>query len=268
MEAASSGVKVSIYASIMHASWASDRKPIVNRLVKELAPIPVRIEEDYMKGWGSAQETFFRMLKNTYTLAADGGHTHCLFLEDDAELCPDFYRHVHALLAAKPRGQIFSLFNNVLCSPRVLESGHNWLCTADSIVTVGWVITIEALANLIVFMQDHRGKLAGVPYDNQVGLWAMQWDIPIIYPLPGLVEHLLPETTEVGSYICPENLADRKSSVRLLTEEDWPNWNSKVVDVGRKYSKIHWMLRTRLDDFDSAYRVAALPSEALWNLSQ
>jgi hypothetical protein len=105
--------------AVSHAPWRADRvanmarvRPVLQRpgtpYYEETGKAPLHVWSRRMWGWGVAQPV-----------------THTLYIQDDLDLCPDFWRVVEAMVRAVPN-HILALISNHPMSDRALADGHAW----------------------------------------------------------------------------------------------------------------------------------------------
>lgn len=186
--------------------------------------------------------------------------THLAFLPDDVTLGKGFARALLAIAENCP-GDLIDLLTNHSAAPKMRADGARYYVTRDAWNGFG-LMPVEMAAKHLMWRRgalllDGKHEAEGgkpvpgrriVQHDEGVSLWAMQHRIPIVKPLPGLVQHEEPAETLDDSHVGfgrGVNEVLRKSVCfepeTDLAKEDWSE-TKKIADAGRSMSGTHWSL--------------------------
>lgn len=120
----------------------------------------------------------------------DAGEWHVV-IQDDAILTPDFYQNIENAIKALPVKTLFSLYTGTSrpLSRRVKEAvdkanDGEWLQSHQLYWGVGIVIPSDHIAAMLEFVEPIE-----LQYDNKVGEFYCQNDLPVYYCIPSLVDH-------------------------------------------------------------------------------
>lgn len=129
--------------------------------------------------------------------ASDGGATHHLVLQDDAEPCPDFVAQVEAAVRTRPRSPLvlFAEWGSVSATMTrwAAMSGHAFAeCVDDYVPTVGLVLPVPLARGLVDFAS--RECPADEPDDVAVHRYLSGCGEPVLCTVPQLVDHDGPQS--------------------------------------------------------------------------
>jgi hypothetical protein len=167
--------------------------------------------------------------------ASETSATHCVFLQDDAVVAPDFWGHLRDLVLARPR-DILGLQVAHPVAGVLAEEGYQWFSTADALVGVGYVVPRDVLREFLVWRAGlNSGALepGGLTEDTMLGLYAMVSGRHVFHPIPTIVDHDVSLASTFGN----DSHENRRSRVR------WDNYvppvevtpRAESIHVGRFY---------------------------------
>lgn len=208
------------------------------------------------------------------------GATHCLFLQDDVKLAPNFWRALHALIDAHPSQVICLESVHQMIMPLVEESIAG-VTTPDGLIGPGYVMPREMLAEFLAWRNSALapGVLAFLkanekpPFgeDTLLGLWCAATDRTVLMPVPSLIDH----DTSLESTYGNESHGRRRPLVRfdnlgLVYPDGTPGglevletkeyWAQPTIHVGLFYPTTPRMLRTYVSGL-TPERFAALKKD-------
>ncbi len=117
----------------------------------------------------------------------DTGAEYMVQLQDDVIVAPEFWTHLHAMVATWP-DRIIGLESVHDMAPRVLEDGSHWYTTADMLIGVGYVIPRGTLA---LFLDWRRHLVDGweCHEDTLLGVYCLATGTRIWHPVPTVIDH-------------------------------------------------------------------------------
>lgn len=171
--------------AITHTPWIAERKVPFERLLAQVGPADswyaFKIVDERAKNW--------EWSVNMWRWAASQDVTHCLFLQDDALLAPDF-QHQLGKLVKKHQNEIIGLQVAHPAAMFAAENGHTWMTTADALVGVGYLLPKHVLEEFLGWRSNLKeGAVEAISEDTLVGLFALCTGRKIYHPLPTLVDH-------------------------------------------------------------------------------
>lgn len=210
-------MSISISLAIPHTPWKPERIKSFSRLQTSLfgdwghGVAPYRLFDEKcanhvwsekMWAWSAAQDV-----------------THCLFLQDDAIVAPDFKALLITMIKALP-DEVIGLQVAHPAATLLAEEGHPWFTTADALVGVAYCVPRGFLEGFV----DWRSRLSEeqltrVTEDTLLGAYCAIVGKKIYHPLPTIVDHDVMLESTYGN----DAHANRRSRVRWDThpEGDW-----------------------------------------------
>lgn len=243
-------MSVSVAICIMHAEFDPERRETLQKLLDGIDATHacvklVHVERDNVRkgAWPVARACWLK--------GAESGATHVVLMNDDAEPCPRFTQALVKTLEANPKA-IISYYVNDTRAEWPLEKGEHWYTTYDGLVGVTCGMPASLAADFIRFCDE---ALVPAPYltdDGRINLYAMATSRLIWHPVPGLVDHQLPDSSMVGN-------ADhdyRRAAIPLdpnAADIDW-SLPSRVANLQFRREGLYEWLRTAVSPA-AAYRL-------------
>ena len=251
---------VTLSLAISHTPWVPDREQSMARLrhglgieregSMELPPNLVAYREftDRCPNWVWSGEM--------WRWAAETSATHCLFLQDDDIVAPNFWRALDALLGVVP-DEVISLYNGHPATMTLAREGARWYTTADGLVGQAYLFPRELLATFLDWRRfELRPKsIDQIDEDSLVDVWAVHQGRRIWHPVVTVYEHDLslpssfgndhheyrgPAVTWSDRHVLGFELADLERSAwwrEPFSGADRP----APPHLGRFYRTMHWL---------------------------
>ncbi len=174
--------------------FAEDGDYVVYKCFNEKAPYWVWSEK--MWDWSASKEVDW-----------------CIFLQDDAEVSPNFFKRLESIIADTACEVIGLQVAHPIATHYAAE-GHMGFTTTDGIVGVGYAIKRRALDHFLVWRAGlAQEALEAITEDSLVGIWCSITGHKVYHPLPTIVDH---DTSVPTTYAELGNAthANRRSLVR------------------------------------------------------
>ena len=270
--------------ALPHTPWVEARVDTFTRLCKTLAidtEDDVVTWEDEAEGNGLRDvviskdrapnhEWSGRLWSLACGNAEDGNASHIIQLQDDVRPCERFWPKLRALVGAYPQALI-CLENPHPGAMTAAREGKRWYVTRDGLVGVGYVLPTRMLRAFIDWraLEVKAGSLALVTEDTLLAIFAMAHEIPIVCPIPTIIEH---DTSIASSYAGNDAHPYRRPAVtwehgdilgfepaQLETAEFWAPSDENVVHFGCFYSAVQDLavVHTKSFTVDDAKRIKA-----------
>lgn len=238
-----------IALAITHASHLPERKESFSRLERALdltgndpiAKYGVFGGAEPRGAWSEAQ----------WTWALRTGADHCLFLQDDVFVAPNFWNVVKAMIEARP-DDIMSLYSDHLAARRMaLSRTAAWYSLSDAIGGPSYLMPRTVLNESIVWagknLQD--GAADYLAEDDRLALFCLATGRRCYYPVISVADH----DTELASTFGFAPSPFRRSAV---TWEDLPilgispakledpaYWRGETIHLGRMHDVMPYHAR-------------------------
>lgn len=214
-------------------------------------------EETRAKNWVWSEIMWTRAASRTDVDA-------CVFLQDDLEVAPDFWKWLLALVEGRPN-DVIGLENAHPGARVAFLQGHPGYTTCDGLIGVGYVIP---RAVLVDFIEWRRNELVPqgverISEDSLIGLYCLARDRKIFHPTPTFIDHDLDISSTYGNdghmYRAPQvtwreldrlNKVGREAAELNMSSSRW--WSQSVPHLGRFYEGLHAMLPLLLRDKEAA----------------
>jgi hypothetical protein len=252
------GEEVRIALGVSHTPWVPERVVSLDRLTRGLGlnsyAAPVRRGAEHV--WSrifSERGPNWCWSESMWQWAAEDDSTHCLFLQDDVTVSPNFWPALQAMLHAVP-DEIIGLEAAHPAGRTIARAGGRWYTTADMLIGPGYVMPRESLHAFLEWRKTSlaRGALQAIDEDTMIGVFALATRRRIWHPVPTLIDH----DTSVASTYGHDNHKNRRPSV-LWTDGDvcgweladleeeswWRDGPGLTVHLGRFYSHSHWLAK-------------------------
>lgn len=222
---------VTFALGIPHTPWKPERVKSFERL------------RDQLVTFGEATKVFTDREPNYYWSermwgwATKANATHFLTLQDDAIVCPDFWRRLRSMVYAVP-DQIIGL-------EAIHPHGKNvqgcWYRTKDCLVGVGYVMPMNVLRDFLEWRSKLRkGGIETITEDTLIGVYALSTGRDIWHPKPTIIDH----DTELPSTYKNDEHKYRRPSVTWKDEPLPVDWTPRdVPQIGRFYEASARMAR-------------------------
>jgi hypothetical protein len=188
--------------------------------------------------------------------AAETQATHCVFLQDDDIVAPNFWPALSAMVQTVPR-EVISLYNGHPATMTLARRGARWSTTSDGLVGQAYVFPRELLAEFLAWrhFELRPRALEQIDEDSLIDVWAVHKERRIWHPAVTLYEHDLSLPSNFGNdhhdYRGP-TVTWRDADVLGFSALDleqtswWLGPSSKdgrplPQHLGRFYKTIHWI---------------------------
>ncbi len=225
----SEAVKISL--AISHTPWIPARVESLARLLSSLdlhafAAFKLFQDKEPNHVWSGKM----------WDWAANEDVSHCLFLQDDATVSPDFFGCLSDLIAAHPE-HVLGLQVAHPQAETFAEAGHAWFSTSDGLVGVGYLVPRPTLWRFDTWRNAlPRETVESISEDTLLGLYCLVRGERIYHPLPTIVDH----DVELASTYANDGHSNRRSRVRWDTHPElfrnaiWDD-GARIPHAGRLY---------------------------------
>jgi hypothetical protein len=269
--------EILISLGISHTPWRPERVASFRNRDNQLKVFVCSMEA-FQKPSGTIAKLFADKAPNyvwssdMWSWAASTEATHCLFLQDDVIVAPNFWPALRAMLQAVP-DQIIGLESVHPYSMTLARSGGRWYTTTDGLIGVGYVMPRNVLVEFLAWRgQLRKGAVEAITEDTLIDVFAMSTGRRIWHPVPTIIDH----DTTLDSTYGNDHHSYRKPVVKwsdadvlgfkpeeLEQVEFWnPTQllmlkNGKSVGVnpphfGRFYAGTHWLAKQWDKSWDAA----------------
>jgi len=233
-----------VITAIAHAAWAPDRKPALDRLLKQTpgALVISSTVREHARVWAP------RLWQLAHGAAKPGEW--CNFLNDDVTIAPD--HAIEAMLEAVPADALGVSLATVLPGARpTYESGGRWLasylCTGP-----GYAMRCETVAELLEFHAETLtdGMRAQMNEDEVIAHFAWSKQLPFWQCVPALVAH----DVSIKSTLGFDNHPMRVASLlwHEVPREELQRW--PIPAGGPTYAPHPWLGEGRMAAVRRAYQ--------------
>lgn len=245
------GQEILISLGISHTPWVPERVESMRRLTDALR----RSTPNYYLG-----ETFSDRCPNwvwsekMWTWASNVQCTHCLFLQDDTMVAPNFWPALYAMLSEVP-DEIIGLESVHPYGMTIARQGGRWYTSADGLIGVGYVIPRHILVEFLAWRSAlSKGAVEAITEDTLIDVFAMSTGRRIWHPVPTIIDHDVRLDSTYGN----DHHSYRRPSV-LWSDGDIGGWlpenlerpefwapvfwstSESVPHLGRFYAGTHWL---------------------------
>jgi hypothetical protein len=181
---------------VNHAPWARERLATALYLFAEsigYAKAALLHDTDYRDGGPSAKCRPVLFTVNQWNWSAQQRVTHHVFMTDDLDLAPGFWKILEAMVMAAPE-DVIGLLSNHPESPRLLQEGWHWYRTNSWVVGPCYVVPHVAMVDLADWAErrwpaETWDKL-GWADDSELNHWvSTRGRKQALHPLPTPIEH-------------------------------------------------------------------------------
>jgi hypothetical protein len=247
---------------ISHTPWVPDRVESVQRLRSGLGLEGADGAEARIPGLVAYREFSERCPNwvwsgDMWRWAAETSATHCIFLQDDDLVAPNFWPALSAMLETVP-DEVISLYNGHPGTMTLARDGDRWYTTADGLVGQAYVFPRPLLRDFLLWRHValRPRALDHIDEDTLIDVWAIHQKRRIWHPVVTLYEHDLTMQSNFGNdhheYRGPM-VTWRDAEVLGFSAPDLelPRWwrgaskddRPSPVHLGRFYRNIHWLAR-------------------------
>lgn len=255
--------EVKVVLVISHTPWKLERVQSLARLRLELGEMPEWVCDWHLETTRAPNRIWARLQwDRAVELAAFHGASHVVFMQDDLEPAPAFWRRLKVILAGRPADMV-SFHNGQPTAARTcfakLQPGYT---TVDALVGQLYAMPTMMLVDALSWLDNETtARIANISEDSTLGLFAMTRGHRIFHPVPTIYDHDL----EIDSTFNNEEHAYRKPQVTWKEiERLQPNdqaimyvtnaafdvsWFAQPVPhAGRFYAMLHHHLPAVLKD--------------------
>lgn len=201
---------IRIALAISHTPWIEGRGVSYARLIQQLdkrgahgepfdeCVVAFHVEQERMPN----PEWSERM----WRWAVDQDCTHCLFLQDDVRVAPDFWCALRAMLEAQPEAIIGLQTLHPIGVHLFKNDGKRWVTTSDGLVGIGYCWPREQLKDFLAWRSkalqpeafEFSGGKVNLSEDTMQGIYCLVHGKRILHPMPTIIDHdiALPSTYE------------------------------------------------------------------------
>lgn len=158
--------------------------------------------------------------------AARSGMTHACILQDDAIPIEDFREHALRAAEEKP-DSLISLYTGTH-RPRKEQVEHaikiaqgtdaSWLTANTLMWGVGVIAPVYRIEDILSKAQESK-----LPYDQRIGYVFEEFNEPVYYTFPSLIDHADEPTVIPGR--------PNKQGIRVAHQTGVPEWNTREVQI-------------------------------------
>ena len=229
-----------ISLAISHTPWVPERVESLRRLIGQLGTCEVMVFQDRVPNWAWSYQM--------WSWAATTGEAHCLFLQDDVLIAPDFWEQLREMIRQAPN-EIIGLESCHPAAPTIASEGRGWYTTIDGLVGPGYVMPQNLVVDFL-FWRAHElmpGAALHLSEDTLIGLFAMARGRRIYHPTPTIIDHDLSIRSTYSNDDHPHRrpYATWRDFDRSTLDCD----ASSAVHLGRFYSSNHWLCRQYIFDW-------------------
>lgn len=239
---------IRIALAISHTPWIEGRGVSYARLIEQLdkrgphgepfdeCVVAFHVEQERMPN----PEWSERM----WRWAVEQDCTHCLFLQDDVRVAPNFWAALRAMLEAHPDAIIGLQTLHPIGAALFAGERKRWVTTSDGLVGVGYCWPREELAKFLDWRKEcleptafeFTGGKVNLSEDTMQGIYCLVTGRRIFHPMPTIMDH----DTALGSTYGNDDHEARRSP---LVWERFPDldltagWDEagEVPHAGRFY---------------------------------
>ena len=229
-----------ISLAISHTPWIPQRRESLRRLLDQLGSCEVTLFQDRSPNWAWSYQM--------WSWALQTGDRHCLFLQDDVQIAPDFWPQLREMISEAP-DEIIGLESCHPAARTIAREGLGWYTTIDGLVGPGYVVPGRILADFLSWRARELmpGAALKISEDTLIGLYAMARGRRIFHPTPTIIDHDLSIKSTYGNDI-------HRHRRPYATWHDFDRSTldcdaSKAVHLGRFYSSNHWLCRQYVYDW-------------------
>lgn len=273
---------VSFALGISHTPWVSDRLESMARLRRELGTEGDAAGGAVLPGLVAYRE-FTERCPNwvwsgeMWRWAAETTATHCVFLQDDDQVAPNFWAALSAMVAVAPR-EVLSLYNGHPATMTLARQATRWYTTADGLVGQAYVFPRDVLAEFLAWrrFELHPNAFDQIDEDSLIDVWAVHQGRRIWHPVVTVYDHDLSLPSNFGNdhheYRGP-TVTWRDAEILGFSPPDLeqPSWwrgdasgggRPTPVHLGRFYRSMHWLARVSTRSGMTRERLAACEVDA------
>lgn len=194
---------ITIALAVPHAAWIPERVASMTRLRWQLG-IGENVDElpeglAHYRAF-TEREANHEWSERLWTWLATGDQTHCLQLQDDCLVPPNFWAALSALLAAFPRQVI--CFQSVHVAARALaEEGERGYTTSEHLIGVAYCLPRELLVEFLGWRRTKLkpGAIEAISEDTLMAAWCLATGHRVFHPIPTIVKHDVSKASTYGN---------------------------------------------------------------------
>lgn len=246
--------------AISHTPWVPDRVESMQRLRRGLGLGGEGATGQDVPGLVAYREFTERCPNwvwsgDMWRWAAETTATHCIFLQDDDLVAPNFWRALSAMLQAVP-DQIVCLYNGHPGTMTLAREGARWYTTADGLVGQAYVLPRTLLEEFLLWRhyEIRALSLGNIDEDTLLDVWAVHQARRVWHPVVTLYDHDLSLASNYsndhheyrGPTVTWKDEDVLGFSVADMEQASW--WSGKSggeqpspPHLGRFYRNVHWL---------------------------
>lgn len=195
--------------AISHTPWVRARAENMERMRSSLRPgesaVAYREITDKVPNWQWSQTMWTWALQSAET----HGATHVVFLQDDLDVCPDFWRTLRAMLDTA-YNRVLGLIANHPFSRRSVERGDKWFLTSECLGS-GYSMPTKLLRQFVDWRASlPTWRIRTTNEDFLITCWVNATRRRTWHPVPSLIDHRL----DIASTNIKDHYPFRRSYVR------------------------------------------------------
>lgn len=191
--------------AISHTPWIPARVESLKRLRGQLKigamTMPeVLVDDGYLEMTDRVANDVWS--ERMWRWAVQTSAEHCLFLQDDVEVCPRFWTALRALLEAVPDQVIgLEVAHPVARVLATAEPPSRLFTTSDMLIGPGYVLPRALLREFLEWRRTKlkAGWIGQLHEDTMIGLWCAVTGRRIYHPIPTLIDHDLTLDSTYGN---------------------------------------------------------------------
>jgi hypothetical protein len=222
--------EVTLALGIPHTPWVPER-------VKSMARLREQIGVNASGVWPGVPRARYREFTDRepnhawsarlWRWLAETGASHCLVLQDDVLIAPNFWPALRAMLEVVP-GEVVGLEVVHPAAGALAQDGHKWFTTSEGLVGPGYVLPRELLEEFLRWRSSKLkpGAIEAITEDTLLCCWLLATGRKCWHPLPTLIDH----DTSIASTYGNDGHANRRPRIRWDTAGGWgaeleqPGW--------------------------------------------
>ena len=196
---------ITLALGLPHTPWIPERVESFARLREQLgdldaAPQHVRIFDERASNKVWPRKMWQWML--------DTGASHCLTLQDDCIVSPDFWPALRAMIECAP-ARILGLSAAHPLGPEMARQGRRWYRTQSWIIGWAYCLPRDVLARFVEWLDANPETVAVLNEDQLLNEWITRTDQDTWHPVPSIVDH----DTSIGSTYANDAHVHRRTTV-------------------------------------------------------
>jgi SAM-dependent methyltransferase len=247
--AATAPADIAVAMAVPLCGWDPARIASRERLKKQLGPPPAWVTPKLIVSdqWVHVSRWF----RSAIDWGLDQSASHFLLMQDDARVPPGFWEHLHGVIAAKPN-HVISLYTIHVGAKSMGNAGLKWIATMDLVPGVAWLMPMAVLRQMRRWEETalRPGYELRMPEDSRVGMFCAVHALPILQPIPSLVEHGAPDDNLPSNY-GSDKLNSRRASLTWKQAPIPAHWNGPAIWCGRGFAETPGYVARNVREWDN-----------------